>query len=139
MHDVHVGLLEVPGVDVKAEIVKATYIAVEFAIEHVEVAVEVNEDGVEDQDLEALAAVQCFLATDGECSVLMLARVSRCAHLSFTAFLALGTPLTSWSFFAPFPWHPRLSPVSFLSYKMNQKTQRLCDTRGRGGSGGEKA
>lgn len=139
MHDVHVGLLEVPGVDVEAEIVKSTYIAVEFAIEHVEVAVEVDKDSVEDQDLVALAAVQCFLATDGECSILMLAGVSCYAHLSFTAFLALGSPLTSWSFFAPFPWHPRLSPVSFFSCKRKQRTQLLCGTRGRGGNGGEKA
>lgn len=115
VHDMHVGLLEVPGVDIEAEIVQSTYIAVEFAIEHVKVAVEVDEDSVEDQDLEALAAVQRFLATNGECSMLMLAGVSCCAHLSFTAFLALGTPLASWSFFAPFARHSRLSSVSFLS------------------------
>lgn len=138
MHDVHVGLLEVPGVDIEAEIVKSTHRAVELAIEHVEVAVEVDEDGVKDQDLEALAAVQRFLAAHGERSVLMLAGVSGRAHLSLAAFLALGTPLASWSFFAPFPWHPRLSPVSFLSYRRKQRTQLLCDTR-RCGSGSEKA
>lgn len=92
-------------------------------------AVEVDKDGVKDQDLEALAAVQSFLAANGEGSVLMLAGVSCCAHLSFTAFLALGTPLTSWSLLAPFSWHPRLSPVSFLSCRRKQRTQLLCDTK----------
>lgn len=61
-HNVHISLLEVPSVDIEAEEVQAGHVAVELAFEHVEVAVEIHEDGVKDQGLIALVAVQGFFS-----------------------------------------------------------------------------
>lgn len=60
-HDVHVGLLEIPGVDIETEKIQACHIAVELALKHVEVAIEVHKDSVKDQSLVAFITVESFL------------------------------------------------------------------------------
>ena len=54
LHQVEVGLLEVPGVDIEAEVVDSCHIAEELPREHVEVLVEVHELGVKSDVLEVV-------------------------------------------------------------------------------------
>lgn len=61
-HDVHVGLLEIPSMDIEAEKVEASHITVELALKHVKVAIEIHKDGVKDQGLVPLTAVEGLLA-----------------------------------------------------------------------------
>lgn len=58
VHDVHVSLLEVPAVHVEAEEVEAAERRNKVAGSQVKVPIQVHEDRVEEQWLEALAAVQ---------------------------------------------------------------------------------
>lgn len=58
LHQVQVGLLEVPRVDVDVEEVNTRDIAVELAFKHVEVFVKVDEDGVKEQRLVIVVAVE---------------------------------------------------------------------------------
>ena len=66
VHHVHVGLLEVPAVHIKAEEVEAAQGGDEVAGSQVEVPVGVHEDRVKEQRLETLAAVQGCLAAHRE-------------------------------------------------------------------------
>lgn len=58
VHQVEVGLLEVPGVNVDVEEVDPRHVAVELALKHVEVLVEVDEHGVEHQSLVVVPTVE---------------------------------------------------------------------------------
>lgn len=58
LHQVQVGLLEIPSVDVDVEEVNTRHIAVEFAFKHVEVFVWVDEDGVKEQSLVIVVTVK---------------------------------------------------------------------------------
>lgn len=58
LHQVQVGLLEVPCVDVNVEEVNTWHIAVELAFKHVEVFARVDENGVKEQRLIIIVAVE---------------------------------------------------------------------------------
>ena len=90
VHHVHVGLLEVPAVHVKAEEVEATQRGDEVAGSQVEVPVRVHENRVKEQRLETLAAVQGCLAAHREGREAHLAWTSRAARLPLGTLDALG-------------------------------------------------
>lgn len=64
LHDVQVRLLEVPCVDVEVEEVDPRDGADEFTVEHVEVALQVDEDSVKNQRLVGVQAVEGFATAD---------------------------------------------------------------------------
>jgi len=74
---VQVRLFEVPRVDVDVEEVDPRHPAHELPIEHVEVVVEVHEDGVEHERLVGLQAVEGLAAAHAEGRVLDFAGVPR--------------------------------------------------------------
>ncbi|TNN47618.1 hypothetical protein EYF80_042179 [Liparis tanakae] len=76
-HDVQVRLFEVPRVDVDVEEVDPRHPAHKLPIEHVEVVVEVDEDGVEHERLVGLLAVEGLAAAHAEGRVLDFAGVTR--------------------------------------------------------------
>lgn len=86
LHDVQIRLLEVPCVDVDIEEVDPRDVAEEFAVEHVEVAVQVDEHCVKQKCLVGLQAVEGFSAANGESRVLDFAGVSWRSCLAFGAF-----------------------------------------------------
>ncbi|KAG9338881.1 hypothetical protein JZ751_025321 [Albula glossodonta] len=117
LHYVQVGLLVVPGVDVDVEVVDPWRVAVELALEHVEVLVEVDEDSVKDQGLVVLHAVEGLPSPHRESRVLGFAGVSRGTGLALTPFGTHGA-VGSWrALFSGFPWCPFVPPVTFVSYK----------------------
>lgn len=73
LHHVQVRLFLVPGVSVQTKEIDAWNVAEEFACEHVEMAVQVDDFCVEDQGLIVIVAVQGFLTAHGEGSVVGLA------------------------------------------------------------------
>lgn len=62
LHQVQIGLLEVPCVDVDVEEVDTWHIAVELAFKHVEVFVNVDKDGVKEQRLVIVVTVESLPA-----------------------------------------------------------------------------
>lgn len=113
VHQVEVGLLEVPGVDVDVEEVDPRHVAVELALEHVEVLVDVDEDRVENQRLIIVQAVQGLPTPDREEGGRDLAGVSRGSCLALAAF---GTDQSSVSMGALQPWFPWCTSVTFFSF-----------------------
>lgn len=113
VHQVEVGLLKVPGVDVNVEEVDPWHIAVELALEHVEVLMEVNKHRVEHQRLVVVHAVQGLATSHREGRVRDLAGVTRGTCLAFAAFRACGSfeaRISLWARFA------RCSFVAFVSF-----------------------
>lgn len=98
VHQVEVGLLEVPGVNVDVEEVDPRHVAVEFALEHVEVLVDVDEHRVEHQGLVVVHAVEGLAASHREGRVGNFAGVSWGPHLAFAAFGPRGSSGTCRSF-----------------------------------------
>ena len=115
MHQVEVRLLKVPGVDVDVEEVGPRHVAVELALEHVEVLVQVDEHRVEHQRLVVVHAVQGLAASHGEGRVGDLAGVSGGARLAFAAFMAYGASGTGGALYAGFARCPLITSVSFIT------------------------
>lgn len=115
VYHVHVGLLEVPAVHVEAEEVEATQGRHEVAGGHVEVAIGVHEDRVEEQRLEALTAVQGGLAAHREGRGACAARAAWAARLPFGALGALRAPVPSGTLFAQLPWRAQWASVPFIT------------------------
>lgn len=76
LHDMQVCLLKVPCVNVDIEEVDPRDVAEEFPIEHVEVAIKIDENCVKYQCLVGLQAVEGFATADREGSVMDFAGVS---------------------------------------------------------------
>lgn len=91
VHQVEVGLLEVPGVDVDVEEVNPRNVAVELAFEHVEVLEQVDEHCVKNQRLVVVLAVQGLATPHRKGRVRDLAGVSRGTCLAFAAFRSGGS------------------------------------------------
>lgn len=88
-HQVHVGLLEIPGVHIEAEVVNPWNVAEELPGEHVEVLVEVDEFHVEGDVLEVVGAVERLPAAHGEGGEELLAGVALGARLALLALPAV--------------------------------------------------
>lgn len=127
LHDVEVRLLEVPRVDVEVEEVDPRNPAQELALEHVEVVVQVDEDGVEDERLVDVVAVEGLTASHREGRVMDFAGVSWKTSLTLTAFGPLGA-LGAWrAFLSSFTWSPSLSTVSLVTWKKTwNQVQEAC-------------
>lgn len=93
VHQVEVGLLKVPGMDVDIEEVDPWHVAVKLSLEHVEVLLDVDEHRVEHQRLVVVHAVQGLTTSHREGRVRDLAGVSWGSGLSFAAFRAHGSPV----------------------------------------------
>lgn len=76
LHNVQVRLLEVPRVNVDIKVVDPWDVAEEFPVEHVKVAIKIDENCVKNQRLVGLQAVKGFATANGEGSVLDFAGVS---------------------------------------------------------------
>lgn len=95
LHDVQVGLLVVPGVDIQVEEVDPGNVAEEAASKHVEMLVEVDELRVESDPLIVIQTVEGFAASDRKGSVMLFAGVAGGPHLTLLSFLAMGS-LQAW-------------------------------------------
>lgn len=112
LHDVQVRLLKVPRVDVHVEKVDARYVATVLAGEHVEVFGAVHEDGVENQSLVVVHAVEGLPAAHGESRMLGFASVTRSSGLSLGSFGTFNPP---WSRGTLRPEFSRSSPFSTVT------------------------
>lgn len=108
-----VSLLKVPGVNVNVEEVDPWHVAVELALEHVEVLVQVDEHCVKYQRLVIVLAVQGLATPHRECGVRDLAGVSWTACLAFAALRARGSSEARGSLEARFA---RCTLVAFISF-----------------------
>lgn len=115
LHQVQIGLLEVPRVDVDVEEVNTRYITVELAFKHVEVFVTVDEDGVKKQCLVIVVAVEGLPAAHRERRVLCLAGVSWSPSLPFAAFKANGASGTWRTFCSCLTRSTSLTSIAFIS------------------------
>ncbi|ELK11283.1 hypothetical protein PAL_GLEAN10003449 [Pteropus alecto] len=115
VHNVHVGLLEVPAVHVEAEEVEPAQGGDKVAGGQVEVPIRVDEDRIEEQRLEAFAAVQGRLAAHRKGREAHLARAARAARLPLGAFGALRTALTPGTLPAQLPRRAQQAPVPFVT------------------------
>lgn len=121
MHQVEVRLLKVPGVDVDVEEVGPRHVAVELALEHVEVLVQVDEHRVEHQRLVVVHAVQGLAAPHREGRVGDLAGVSGGTRLAFAAFMANVASGAGGSLYAGFARCALITFVSFITWTDEKK------------------
>lgn len=115
LHDVHVGLLEVPRVHVHIEDVDAWHAAPELAREHVEMSRHVDEDSVKQKHLIGVCAVEGFASTHREHRVLCLAWSSRGSGFTFGAFGAFRTLCSRRTFQTRLSWRSLFSLFSFIT------------------------
>lgn len=121
VHQVEVGLLKVPGVDVNVEEVDPRHVAVELAFEHVEVLVDVDEHCVEHQRLVVVHAVQGLATSHRERRVRDLAGVSWSTCLAFASFRAHGSSEASRSLKARLARCTLVTFVSFITWVDDKK------------------
>lgn len=117
VHQVEVGLLKVPCMDVDVEEVDPGHIAVELAFEHVEVLMEINKDSVKHQRLVIVQAVQRFATPYGERRQRDLARVSRGTCLTLAAFGAHWSLVARRTIQTWFSRSAFVSPVTFITFE----------------------
>lgn len=115
LHDVEVGLLVVPGVDVEVEEVDARNVAEELPGEHVEVLVEVDKLRVEGDVLVIVGAVEGFAPTHRKGHVILLAGMAWWASMAFLSFLTIKATETRLTHFPFRSRNPFISHFTFFT------------------------
>lgn len=113
LHDVEVGLLVVPGVDIEVEEVDSRHVTEELPGEHVEVLVEVDKLRVKGDMLVIVRAVEGFAPAHGKGHVMLLAGVAWWASLAFLPFPTIKTTQTR---LTRFPFRSRNPFISHFTF-----------------------